>query len=253
MILRIGPGLFELNEVWFVPTQRMRIGQTGRYIYDEVQWTIHDIIVSDSQANLTTAIQAREAALRNITGDVVFLESDGTTETAHKIPFAQTIEGIKARLIQYPGGLRSGGQRVFGAGAEYLDSSRTFRYLVTQISARIINVENEIAFYQQSHRYNLGGTQFAVQGAFQGPPARFNIMQTAPNWAIQRGRIVGVTGYPAAPATVVGSLALDPEASWIEAETPQLIGSLNVLMFPLSFQYSYRDPLPMPGTPPPTP
>lgn len=253
MILKIGSYSFDLNEVWFIPHYQMRIGQTGGYIYDDVSWTIHDVIFGDSQSNLTAEIAEREVALRNITGDVVFYESDGTTETAHKIVYANTIEGIKAKQAVYPGGLTSHGNRIFGSGAEYADATTNFRYLVTTITARQIVVEHEIVFYSQSYRFNLGGTQFAVQGAFQGLPSRFNIMSTVPSWAVQQGRLIGATAYPAPPGTVTGSLALDPERSWIEYETPQMIGVLNQMLFPLAFHYEYRDPLPMPGTPAATP
>jgi hypothetical protein len=253
VILTIGSFSFELNEVWFVPHYRMRLGQTGGYLYDDVSWTIFDVIFGTSQANLTSKIQAREVALRNITGDVTFYESDGTTQTAHKIIRANTIEGIKAQQAVYPGGLSSHGGRIFGSGAEYADAGKNFRYLVTTITARQLAVEHEIAFYQQSYRFNLGGTQFAVQGAFQGLPSRFNIMQTVPCWAVQQGRIIGATGYPAAPVALAGSLSLDPERSWLEYETPQMIGTLNTLLYPLAFHYEFRAAFPMPDSPPATP
>lgn len=254
MILKIGSFSFDLNEVWFIPQTRMRISQQGRYMYDEVSYQVMDEVLATSQANLTSEIQEREAAIRNITSDVVFLENDGTTETAHKIVHANTLEGIKARMIQYPGGLSSPlGGRAYGSGSEYADSSQTFRFLVTTISAKVLNSEQEIVFRQERYRHNLGGTQFSVQGAFQGLPRRFNIMQTVPNWSIQSGRIIGMTAYPPPPATIVGSLALDPDRSWVEPESPQMIGALGQWMWPVAYHYFYRDPLPMPGSPSPTP
>lgn len=256
--LTIGSFSFDLNEVWFIPTSRIRVGQFGTPLFEEITWVIHDVIFAESQAALTAKITARENALRNISGDVTF----GTT--AHKIIQANTISGIRATMIQYPGGLTSYGGRVFGSGAEYADSSppggavTTFRYLTTTITAEVESPNAyEIAFYQQTYRYNIGGSQFAIQGAFLGLPARFNIMASVPCWAVQQGRIIGLTGYPAAPLPVPSFLVMDPERSWLEPETPKVSGALRRRLFPLAFHYEFRDGLPMDGfanvlpTPPP--
>ena len=113
--------------------------------------------------------------------------------------------------------------------------------------------EHNIVYYKQEYQYSLGGTNFAVQGAFQGLPRRFNTMQTSPNWAVQKGRIISIEPNPSAASPLPGSFAMDPIRSTITAETPQVIGKLRQVFYPISWYYRFRDPNPMPGIPASTP
>lgn len=252
MQMHLGSFTTEVNEVWFQPVERLVTGQTGRYAYKQIMWTIHDVIIGSSLSDLTSKQQARENAIRNINGDVVLKTDDGT-ETHHKINFGNTLNGIRGRVIQYPGGLTSHGSRIFGSGSELADSTRSYRYLVTQIAAEELFVEQNVVFYQQSFQHSIGGTQFVIQGAFQGPPRRFNVMQSSPCHAVQRGRAISVTTNPAPANTLINSLALDPEASTVTYETPQKIGKLGAWMFPTSWHYVFRDAFPMVAIPPAQP
>lgn len=252
MILALGSFEFEMNEVWFIPTARVVLGQTGRYAYIQHDWTIHVFITATTLDSLKTKILAREAGAANITGDVVFKEDDGTP-TAHKIDYAATVSGIRVSLASYPGGMTSYGNRAFGSGAEMADSTQTFRYQVLRISAQEIANEYSIMGWQQSYQYSVGGTQFAIQGAFLGLPRRFNLMQSVPCWAVQEGRVIGLTDWPALPAPVVSTFAMDPELSWVKPESPQRIGTLNAMFYPVAFRFFFRDTVPMAGVPEATP
>lgn len=252
MILSLGSFSFDVNEVWFRPIERLVTGQTGRYAYKHIRWEIHAVILETSLDNLKTDLNARENAVRLINGDVVFKEDDGT-ETQHKIIFGNTLNGIRANLITYPGGLTSYGGRVFGSGSEMADASSTYRYMVMSIEAEELYAEQNVVFYQQSFQHSLGGTQFVVQGAFTGLPRRFNIMQSSPCRAVQHGRAISITSNPAPANTLINSLALDPDASTVTYETPQKIGKHGAWFFPTSWHYVFRDPLPMVAIPPAQP
>lgn len=252
MQLHLGSYSFDVNEVWFQPIERLVTGQTGRYAYIEKRWTIHDVIISDSLDDLKTETLAREQAIRNINGNVVLKEDDGT-ETAHKITFGNTLNGIRGTVLQYPGGLTSYGGRVFGSGSELADTSKTYRYLVTQIEAQELFAEQNVVFYWQSFQHTLGGTQFVVQRSFQGLPRRFNISLNSPCRATQQGRAISITTNPAPANTLINSLALDPEASTVTYETPQKIGALGAWFHPTSWHYVFKDPLPMVAIPPAQP
>lgn len=252
MQLKLGSRSFPINEVWFRPIQRIVTGQTGRYAYIEHSWTIHDVIFATSLDDLKAQQQQREQAIGFIDGDVRFCEDDGT-ETAHVIRYANTLNGIRGTVVDYPGGLTTFGGRVFGSGSEMADSAKTYRYLVTQITAQELFAEQNVVFYQQSFQHSLGGTNFVIQGAFQGLPTRFNTMQSVPCRAVQQGRAISITTNPAPANTLINSLALDPIASNVTYESPQKIGRNGAWFFPTSWHYLFRDTQPMLAIPPAQP
>ena len=249
MFFQIGSTSTNLNTAWASINQRPVLGQSGRWSFIEHSWTLHVFLQQTSLDALNADIAILDAAVKNITGDVVLREDDGTA-TFHRIPFGLSVSGIRGTLVSYPGGMTSYGGRVFGSGSEMADSANTFRYVVIQLTSRQLFVEAEIIFVQDSYSFSLGGTDFEVQGAFMGPPRRFNIMQQVPGTAVQRGRAIGMTAHPA-PATPIGpALSLRPRQSVVTRETPQILGNVNNVGFPTSWIYHFKDIFPLPGTPP---
>ena len=253
MKLVLGNFSFEINEVWHSIRAERDLAQTGGYMLVRHHWTIKDWITSDTGlSNLVEKMQAREQAAANITGDVLFQTDDGSV-TLHRIPYAATLNGIRGRTVSYPGGLSSHGQGVFGSGSEMADEDHTFRFMETTIEAEEISYENEIVFYWDTYEFSTGGTDFVIQGAFQGLPRRFNTMQNVPCWGVQRGRAIGMTTWPSPAAPVVGGLAMKPRPSRVRRETPERNGKHGALLWPLHWYYRFEDVLPLPGAPNPTP
>lgn len=219
--------------------------QRGRTMFMRHRWTVHGIKQGSSAADLTTKLAAMKAGYANITGDVVYLDNNGA-ETEHKIPYAQTINGIRGDIV-YPGAFSPppGG---WGAGVEYVYT----RYFVAQIEADVLSIENNILRYQQNMQFSLGGARYKVVGAFTGPPQVQFTMQQSPFWAVQRGFAIGAFTNPN-PADPLLAVPVDPDRSWVDHGTPEIQGLLRNIGLPTRWHYYYESPWPLNAVPPPNP
>lgn len=244
MQLFVGSYTHTDNSVWLSPLVIRRVpSQRGRTMLLQHRWGVHGVIIGTSQSDLTTQLQALEAAYRNITGDVVLKDNSGAA-SAHKITYSQTINGIRGSII-YPGALRPAG---WGSGTEYVYT----RYFVGQIEADVLSIEDNILFYYQAITSSLGGVGYRVVEAFSGPPqVQFTKLQSK-FWAIQRGMAVGAFINPN-PADPLFAVPPDPDRSSVTYNTPQIQGTINNLAFGTNWSYFYESPYPLLAIPPANP
>lgn len=215
----------------------------GRDVLYKHRWTIHGVVQGTSQANLTTELQNREAAYRSILGDVTFKEDDGTP-TAHTIPYANTVNGIRAQFV-YDGYMKG----LWGSGAEYVDNSSSLRKFTAQIEADVLGVEDNLLFYWQAVQFSVGGYDYAVVGALTGPP-QFQITQLqSPFWATQEGFAIGMYSNPVAPQSLF-NVPPKPDRSYVRHETPKNQGTINNWAFPTRWRYYFESPGPLNAVPP---
>lgn len=244
MQLIVGGYTHDDNSVWISPLVIRRVpSQRGRNMLLQHRWGVHGVLIGTSQSQLTTKIAALETGYRNITGDVVLKDNSGA-DSAHKIVYAQAVNGIRAS-ITYPGSFAGGG---WGSGTEYT----YVRYFVGQIEADVLSIEDNILLYHQTMQFSLGGAGYKVLEAFTGPPqVQFTKVQSK-FWAIQRGMGIGAFSNPNPPAPLVAA-PVDPDRSWVDFGTPQIQGSLRNIGFPTRWSYFYEAPFPLNAVPPPTP
>lgn len=227
-----------MSPLWY---QEVR-NQRGRRTHYRHQWTIHEVIIGTDENDLDTNVAEFQSDYENITGNVVLKHNDGS-ETEHKIVYANTINGFSTR-VTYPGYF----QGQWGAHTEgvYL------RYGVVHLTADVLSIESEIAFYWQAIQHNLGGFDFRVVEAFTGPPQIQLVKQQSKFWAVQTGRIIGASNYINPPSSFWPAALMGRE-SWWKPETPQLQGRLRNLLFPYTWMYRHESPFPLIGVPPSNP
>jgi hypothetical protein len=158
----------------------VRIGTTER-------WTMRGMLEGSTVAEITTAIQTLEAAYSTNGRDLILYQSDGTTETAHKILSAQTMGGTRVtKLPSYPS----------GEGAEYA----TFRrYEIVVEADYAVWDQNLVAWIETVSYRGRGGEVWRLMPVLVGPWPRQTLHTNSPYSAVQRGRAVGQFSYPVAP------------------------------------------------------
>lgn len=239
MYFRYGSYETDNNSSWFSLNYRANVGQTGRKISEIQRWTIHTVLTATTQALLDSAIAEHEAGMRQNNVDLTFFKDDGS-ETAHKIINANTRNGVEFKGISYPGYFP--GQ--WGAHSEYVN----LRYVVTQHEAEVFDVENNIVFYDHHFEFNLGGTDYAVLGAFTGPPQVQFTMQQSPRWAVQSGTAIGMFSHPIPPGPLVNALPKPLLSKWGRRNARQF-GRVRNWGYPVTWRYVFESPFPLDATP----
>lgn len=234
------------NSSWFTITTQAALSPRNKKLYERQRWNIHTVLISDTQANLTTLIQEHEAGMRQENVNLTFYEDDGT-ETAHKIVNANTANGVTFKGISFPAGLPG----FWGSGSEYAEGA-AIRHVVTQHEADVFTVEDNIVFYSQSLQYSLGGFDYEVVGALNGSPQEQITMLQSPFWAAQTGIAIGMFGEPTPPSPIV-ALQPKPRRSWVKPATPRNFGRVRNWGYPLNWFYYFESPGDLKGSPPENP
>lgn len=232
--LVFGTYSFPENRTWFTVTQRELKAQTSQNIgYQEV-WDVGGTFQADSQAELTTAIQAFVAGTSANGRNLTFYTDAGSTESAHKIINANTMNGVRVVRRAYPKGL----QGIWGSGTEYT-KLRSFQ--VTFAAEVFAPVLETTVFHQSVRQLQFGGPDFEVVEALTGPP---QVQQTAQQTKVvveQRGFAAGATGYPTAPSPLWPQW-LKPFPYELGASEPQLFGLVRNANFPIQWRYIFEAP-----------
>ena len=236
------------NEIWISPLVIQRVpSPRGRDVLHKHRWTVHGVVLGTSQADLTSKLEEREAAYNDIRGDVTFKEDDGTA-TAHTIPYANTVNGIRAHF-SYPGGFAGAG---WGAGAEYVDGTSSIKKFTAQIEADVLAVEDNILLYHQTFTSSLVGFDYEVVPALTGPPQFQIVSLQSPFWAVQEGYAVGMYTNPT-PLGPLVNVPPKPMESYVRYEAPKNQGTVNNWAFGTRWKYAFESPGPLNAVPPPNP
>jgi hypothetical protein len=230
------------NTAWVNPLVVRRMpSQRGRTVTMSHRWNINFFLYGNTTAELNTKVSDLKAAYANITGDVVMTDNNDV-ETTHKIPYNQTLNGIRATLV-WPSGW---------IGSPTGTNWTTHVYGIAQIEADTLAVEDNILLYHQTHQFSLGGVGYRVVEAFTGLPQVQLTRQSSKFWAVTKGTGIGAFSNPNPPLPLVGMIT-DPDRSWVRYGTPKMQGSLQNLAFETSWQYYYESPGPLNAIPPQNP
>lgn len=169
---------------------------SGRYRGRVETWTIHGRMFAsgaDLVADLTTKIGLLETAYGTDGSSLILYESDGFTETAHKLNDGTSAGGV--RVI-------SGPSFPSGAGPEYA----THRDYTITVEAKYQTAsETTVEFEESITSVGTGGSRFVIHTALTGPPVRQTVADYTPSTLVQEGRAVGRSGYPSVPAPASSS------------------------------------------------
>lgn len=232
MILKYRGTALPDNENWFQIIKRWHRAQTGITTHRTERWNITGVIVAASQSALETQIDSREALFKSGSGDLIWYQSDGTTETEHKITENETLNGIRIVDFTWSDGLP--GQ--WGAGPEYT-FVRTYR---VSLQADVLDSDGEIVFWSQTiEQIGTGGRDFSVQESLNSfPIVQFTNFATQFR-ARQHGMAIGLNGTPAAPGAIWPG-SLDPRLSRVSSTTPQIIGAIKSIYWPIKWDYHFK-------------
>lgn len=232
MILKYKNTALPDNEVWFQIIKQLHRAQTGVTSHRTERWIVRGVIVASSQANLETEIAAREALFKSGSGDLVWYQSDGTTETKHKITQQETLNGIKVVSFNWLDG--PPGQ--WGGGAEYT-LVRTYQVV---FEADILDADGEIVFWTQTiEQIGTGGRDFEVAESLNSFPIEQTTNFATQFRARQHGMAYGLLGNPVPPAPIWPGSLKPRETRPAAASTPKIIGSFNSIYWPVQWDYHY--------------
>lgn len=196
MILKYGTYAHQEGEVSFTTERTALNGEKGEVIGYTERWTISGQVQAASQAALTTAIAALEAAYSRHGKDLVLYLSDGTTETAHKLKQSQS----------RPPGIQvvSGPRYPDGQGAQY----STFRDYEIVVQADILitppfapdapeSPSNLGSYTETVSIIGNGGPRHGVRQGLIRPQIQ-TLAQSTPIYGQQSGQAVGRFSFPPA-------------------------------------------------------
>lgn len=203
-----------------------RMGSVFEYTIVGVKRVADNANPEVTKANLTTALQAMEAAYNVDFQNFGLYLNDGVTATAHTVLNSATFGGVK--VIQPPSYIEG----PWGGQIEYLNR-RTYQ----------IRLRAEIRTGTGIHTYR---ETLTVKGT-GGPLWRFSprevgdaqkqVLQTATTFFyIQEGEAIGRTAYPSAPAPLF-PLAEHERERVRTYGTPQELTTQGAEMYPTTWRY----------------
>ncbi len=196
LYLKYGTYQHAEDEASVVMRYENKYTEDGQIVEVVGSWDISGILQADTQAALTTAIQALEAAYAFPDKDIgVFIS--GGTPTAHRMRFADW-DSIRPMALVYP----------VGDQAEYV-AQRTYQI---SIEARRVptNAQGGDPILEWSETIEIqgtGGADWAFQPVVSGNWPSFNLTDQTPVTIVQSGSAVGLKNYVGYPDPIFPSSA----------------------------------------------
>jgi len=222
------------NEVEVVFRQSALFDQRGNRRGLRKRLELKGVLHGTSQANLTTKLNALDAAYTVNGGDAVLFLDDGTTQTHHKLISSGTLTGV--RVVQPP-------SFAPGDGAEY----STFRSYTIVLEADFIGDSNILSSEEAVTIVGTGGPRFAyletlVTSAVRQQVNKFTLVRMT-----QSGLAKGYLSYPFVPAPIWPALE-DVDQRSIVTRSPKDQG-LIFTDFPISWTYKFTSDVAQSGIP----
>ncbi len=239
MFLKYGSYTHSANEVSVAISRTPRYDEHDRILSMIERWEIDGRLAADTQAALTTAINALEAAYETQGQNVGLYLDDGTTLTSHAITSADTIGGV--RVVEGP-------SYPDGRGAEY----STFRnYRIALEAETDIAPGNTLLFWEERIETTGGGGRFVMLQTLTGSPQKQIVAQATPYRAIQSGRAVGYGAYPL-PASPLWPASEHVDQRQVGRRSPRRRGPTGQASYEeweVVWSYSFEDVAPLIGFP----
>ena len=239
MYLKYGAYTHAANDAAVVISRDALLGAAGvPYGYRE-RWDVSGFLQAETQAELTQAIAALQAAYAVPAQDAALLLSDGVTETAHRLDSSSAIGGV--RVVAPPAFPQ-------GAGAEY----STFRGYRLALEADIATGDAvELLSFEEVLQFSGGGPRHVHLETLAGPPRKQLANQHTIFRATQSGRAVGLSRYPIAPAPLWPADERRDQRQW-SLRAPRRSGprgAASFTEFEIVWTYAFESALPLSGKP----
>lgn len=217
------------NAAWFTWRENTRLSQAGRRFARSVQVVLTSVVLRDTQEELTTELEALKSAHTDGTDLIVLDNADA--ETVHVLRNSETINGVRVRVQEYPGGNPGGA----GPQMEYVNQ----RVVRSVFTADFVVPESTIMYYRQSIRLiGTGGASFVIREGFF-PPVRQETKPFTKFAVLQEGYAVGLEDYPLFPDPMF-PFALRPESFIQEYISPEMLAVYKNLGFGIRWRYYFE-------------
>lgn len=239
MYFKYGSYSHEENEVSFTHSRVAKLDSGGVVFgYDET-YKLKGRLHGDTQAELTTAINALKAAYAVQFQDLVLYDNSGAV-TAHTLLNSETLGGV--RVLEGPSFPDS-------MGAEY-STYRTYEIVVGAVAPISGQGNNSVVDWQETLTFiGTGGPRNVWQQPIVGPAIRQQVSQLTTIKAIQRGSAVGYADYYQFAPPLFPIEVEHEEQRVFERGTPQYMGSGVKRYYPCNWAYFYEFNNPLTGNP----
>jgi hypothetical protein len=233
MYLRFGNYTHAVDEAAVVISKRRKINERGFPVGGTETWQIQGQLNGNSVSDLTTKIQALEAAYAK-GGQDIYLLDDNYNQTAHYLRSSDTVSGVVATAIVYP----------FQNGAEYT----TFRNYSIEVQASYDidgggggaagGQNNVVEFDQTTSWQGSGGPQFIVRTTRYGRPIYQQVARETPIMVQQTGSALGYRTYPVPPPPLYPNFE-HVERRQITRQHPRIASREGEREFRINWSYSF--------------
>ena len=213
MYLKYGDYTHGFGETAIAISAEAILDQNGLSFERRERWDVGGELQAASQADLTTAILALQAAYSSHGKDLRLLLADGSTDSAHKLLTAQCVGGTMVRVPpSFPQGTHG----------QY-STFRSYNLAVEGIVR--FGVPQSLRQWDETIEFQgTGGPRMVVHEIRNGPPIVEIVSQATPIAAVQSGTAVGYDGYPAFPAPIWPDMLDHPNVAKARIE-PQPVGT----------------------------
>jgi len=212
------------REVW-----RDNTGKRRGYIE---RWSIRGKLLAagaDLVADLTTKINALITAYTSDGQDLVLYESDGVTETSHKLDTSASFGGVK---------VLNGPSFPSGRGAEYA----TYRDYTIFVEAKFTDATHDtISFVETISVSGTGDSRFIYIQPLKGKAVKQTVAKKSVVLVSQDGSAVGRTAYPTPPGPV-SSTYEHKERRRITKKSPKREADATYREYEISWHYEFEKP-----------
>jgi len=217
------------TETTLTPLSRQyQFDAKGRRTREIQNWNIRTTLRASGESNITTAIAAMEGSL--VDGyDLTLYESDGTTETPHKIVNADQIAGVQITSIAYPE----------STGPEYaVQRVASINFTGT----KEIDTADNVLNFQESVRYWGGGFRKVWHETISGrPKGPYQVAEHTLYNAVQRGSTEVYGSWPTPPAPLFPGFEMDEEP--ILEATPRYQD--GQVIYTVRWEYKFQSAFPL--------
>lgn len=190
MYLKVGSYQFDSNAVGITTNTDLNLNGYGAPLSYTTRMAVEGYLSGSTQAGISTACDALEAALRVKFPDIIFYHDDAT-ESSLQLKNSGSISGVRItsgpNFLEYRGADHVTHKRfAFSAEAEY----------------PITNDRAILTKFSESLEFSGGGPMYVVKAAKFGPAQRQQVYQSTPYVVVQSGESVGFSAYPPNPRII---------------------------------------------------
>lgn len=231
MILKTSTHSHAQNECAITIRRSNIYGEGGRLTGCKETWDIQGEIFADSQAALTTTINALKTAYAGDIGDIGLYLDDGVTRTSHYISADDTTSGVL---------VLDGPSFPEGRGANY----STFRTYTITVEAEFEadgsgGNSGLMAWEETLDVQGTGGPEFVLVEVVNGRWPRQAVSTHSAVIARQSGMAVGRDRYPTVPPPIFGGHE-HPSQRRVTRSRPRREGSETIRDYEISWEYTFE-------------